>query len=451
MQFLSRSAILRNKITLFLCCCLALASCEDPNELGVGLVDDNIAGIFTDTLTVNVSTVYLDSVATSGQNTMLVGQFSAPYSGTLEANSLFQLGLGSVWNVAENATYDSLQLIVPLSGYYYGDTTQAQTLAFYRLTSDIQARRLSPYFFNEEPASVLYADNALYNISRTDAAPEPFSSFTFTPRPVSKDTLAIPLSDELGQEWLDLKKAGDSRLGDATNFLNYFKGFKVASTEGSAVLGYALGGARVRLYYSETVDGTLTAKTKDFTVSNANLQYNQIETDLEGTALEGVTRSGGAVPAAQTGNISVTQAGAGLMVKLEFPYLNDLRSQLMPDLINRAVLVVEPLSNTTQYPYPAPAMLSLYSANRANVPFSPLLLNPLNPNSPGLTATYQETNNRYEFDLTPYIIQQLKTENTRGNALFLAPPVAAYIQSVSRLVVGGPQSVKLRLYYTTIK
>ncbi|RDV15666.1 DUF4270 family protein [Pontibacter diazotrophicus] len=449
MQFLSKNAILRNKITLFLCCCLALASCEDPNELGVGLVDDNIAGRFTDTLTVNVSTVYLDSVATSGQSTMLVGQFSAPYSGTLESNSLFQLGLGSAWTVAADATYDSLQLVVPLSGYYYGDTTQAQTLEFYRLTSDIQARRLSPYFFNEEPASVFYTDNALYNISRTDAAPEPFSSFTFTPRPVSQDTLAIPLSDELGQEWLDLKKAGDSRLADATNFLNYFKGLKVASTEGSAVLGYALAGARVRLYYSETVDGTLTARTKDFTVTNSNLQYNQIETDLEGTPLEGVTRSGGEVPAEQTGNVSVTQAGAGLMIKLEFPYLNDLSSQLTPDLINRAVLVVEPLSNTTQYP--APATLSLYSTNRTNVPFRPLLLNPLDANSPALTAAYQETSNRYEFNLTPYIIDQLKTENTRGNALFLAPPVATYIQSVSRLVVGGPQSVKLRLYYTTIK
>lgn len=451
MQFLSKNAPLRTKITLFLCCCLALASCEDPNELGVGLVDDNIVGRYTDTLTVNVSTVYLDSLATSGQGTLLVGEFSAPYSGTLEASALFQLSLPSAWTVTEDATYDSLKFIMPLGGYYYGDTTQAQTLEFYRLTSDIQARRLGPYFFNEEPASYFYADNALYNISRTAAAPAPFSSFTFRPRPVSRDTLAIPLSDELGQEWLSLKKAGDSRLADAAGFLNYFKGLKVTANGGSAVVGFPVGGAKARLYYTETVNDVKTARTRDFAISNTSTQYNQITTDLEGTALEGLERGSGAVPASQTGNVSVTQAGAGLMIKLDFPYLNNLRGQLVPDLINRAVLVVEPLSNTTQHPYPVPATLSLYSANRTNVPLSPVLLNPLDANSPALGANYDQARNRYEFNLTPYIIQQLKGENTTGNALFVAPAAATYLKDVSRLVVGGQQSVRLKLYYTTIK
>ncbi|GAB3541116.1 hypothetical protein GCM10027443_39990 [Pontibacter brevis] len=451
MQFLSKNAPLRNKLTLFFCCCLALASCEDPNELGVGLVDDNISGRYIDTLTVNVSTVYLDSLATSNQGTMLVGQYTAPYSGTLQSNSVFPLTLPSTWTVAEDAAYDSLKLIMPLGGYYYGDTTQAQTLEVYRLQSDVRARRLSPYFFNEQPASFFYAENALYNVSKAVAAPEPLVSFTYTPRPVSKDTLNIPLPDELGQEWISLKKAGDSRLTDATSFFNYFKGLKLVSNGGSAVIGFPVPAAKVRLYYSETSNGNKVARTKDFPISTAALQYNQIATDVEGTALEGLERGGSALPAAQTGNVSVTQAGAGLMIKLDFPYLNDLRTQLSPDLINHAVLVVEPLQNTTQHPYPVPATLSLFRTNRTNVPLRPVPSNTLDENSVPLGANYVEANNRYEFNVTSYVIQQLKTENTTGNALFLAPPTATYLKDVSRLVVGGPQSVKLKIYYTTIK
>lgn len=460
MQFLSKNAILRNKVTLFLCCCLALASCEDPNELGVGLVDDNISGKYTDTLTVNVSTVYLDSLATSGQGTLLVGEFTAPYSGEVDVNAVFPVSLGGTWTLAEDAAYDSLKLILPLGGYYYGDTTQAQTLEVYRLNSDIKTTKLGPYFFNEQPASFFYADNAIYNISTVATATDPLGAVTFRPRPVAKDTLAVPLSDELGQELISLRKAADSRLTDGTNFLNYFKGLQLTSNGGSAVVGFPVGGVKVRLYYSETVNGAKAGKTKDFTITNTGLQFNQITTNLEGTALEGLERGGEAVPSAQTGNVSVTQTGAGLVIKLEFPYLNDLKTQLTPELINRAVLIVEPQNNTIQYPYPVPPALMLYNTNRTNVPLRPASFDPLVENSPSLGANYDKEKNRYEFNITPYIIQQLKTQNTAGNALLIAPPtvaataqnpVPANLKDVSRLVVGGPQNVKLKIYYTTIK
>ena len=134
MQFSRIKTLLHHKVTMFLCCCVALVSCEDPNELGLGLVDDNIAGKYTDTLTVNVSTVYLDSLATSGTGNMLAGQYTDPHSGTVLANTFFQVGLGSAtWTVAADATFDSLTLLLPYSGYSYGDTTQAVTYNIHRL------------------------------------------------------------------------------------------------------------------------------------------------------------------------------------------------------------------------------------------------------------------------------------------------------------------------------
>lgn len=455
MQFSRIKTLLQNKVTLFLCCCcVALASCEDPNELGLGLVDDNIAGKYTDTLTINVSTVYLDSIATSGTNTLLAGQYTNPYSGTLKANAIFQVGLGSAtWTVAQDAVYDSVQLILSYSGESYGDTTKAATFKVDRVTSKITPRTLSPYFFNEEPYSALYGSSALYNTSNVATATDSLSSFTILPRPASKDTFAIALSDELGQEWLTLKKSNDTRLTDPTLFLDYFQGLKISSTDGSAVVGFPLASAKVRLYYSETVDGTKTAQTRDFATINPNLQYNQFMTNLEGSELEGIERGGESLPASETaGNVSVAQSGAGLMIKIEVPHLGTLKDQVPADLINRAVLVVEPLNGTTQYPYPVPGELGLYTSNISNAPLTAVMEN----SQTVLTALYEEPDQqnpsgRYDFNITPYVVELLRDEKPGGMTLLLAPPVAQYRKGASRLVVNGQQSIKLKVYYTTIK
>ncbi|WP_161889945.1 DUF4270 family protein [Pontibacter russatus] len=452
MQFSRIKTLLHHKVTLFLCCCVALVSCEDPNELGLGLVDDNIAGKYTDTLTVNVSTVYLDSLATSATGNMLAGQYTDPHSGTVLASTFFQVGLGSgTWTVAADATFDSLTLLLPYSGYSYGDTTQAVTYNIHQLAETITPRKLSPYFFNEEPYSVLYADNALYNTSATDTVPEALSSFTIVPRPATKDTLEIALSDELGQEWLSLKKAGDTNLTDATNFLSYFPGLKIKGTGGNAVLGFPVGATKVRLYYTETVNGTATAQTRDFAIVNPNLQYNQFLTNLEDSELAALVQGGEPQPASQTGGVSVSQSGSGLMVRIEVPHLASLKGQVPPDLINRAVLVVEPLSNTAQYPYPAPLEMGLYSTNSSNVPLAPLMAG-----TEVLKAKYeapdqQNPSGRYDFNLTPYLVELLKQEDVPALTLLLAPPVSPYRQGVNRLVVDGQQSIKLKIYYTTIK
>ncbi|MCJ8166995.1 DUF4270 domain-containing protein [Pontibacter sp. E15-1] len=456
--------LLQNKVTLLLCCCcVTLASCEDPNELGLGLVDDNISGKFTDTLTVNVSTVYLDSVVSSNSGALLAGQYTTPFSGTLQGSAFFQVGLSSsTWTVAEDATADSVKLIMPYTKYSYGDTTQAVSFSVQRLTGTITPRKLSPYFFNEAPLSYFYADNVLYNASTTGVAADELAAFTVIPRPNTKaDTIAVSLSGELGQEWLSLKKAGDARLTNATDFLTYFPGLKLTGTAGNAMVGFSTANSKVRLYYSETVNGTKTARRRDFAIVNPGLQYNRFESDFTGTPLEGIERGGAPVPAAQTDNFSVAQGGAGLMIKVEVPNLASLRGQLPADLINRAVLIVEPLANTTQHPYPVPNSLALYTTNSANIPLTPLPLHPkLVPANNPLAVAYvaptaQYPNGRYDFNLTPHLVELLKSEKTGGLTLLLAPSIGGFTQEVSRVVLGGPEnqqkSIRLKIYYTTIK
>ncbi|WP_276497710.1 DUF4270 family protein [Pontibacter litorisediminis] len=458
-------SLFKNKINHLLCCLgavLLLASCEDPNDLGLELVEDNVSGTFTDTLTINLSTVRVDSIATSGKGNMLVGQYTTPQTGTLRASTYFQVGPGSSLAApAAEATYDSLKLfLLPTSGYYYGDTTQSITLSIHELASALTPRALPPTVPQEEPNSYFYQGSGLYNTTKATVKQDPLGTYTFAPRPVRKDTLAIPLSDELGQQWFDLSKAGDERLKSNASFVAYFRGLGIMATAGNAVLGYPASGAVVRLYYSEpsASGGARTVKTYDFLPANSNLQYNKFDGNYTGTPLEGLQNSK-EVPASASNGISVAQSGTGLVIKLEIPHLEKLKEKLKPEFINKATLVIEPFRGaTTTYPFPVPAVVGLHETSN-NVLYAPLTMEYGRPDQPvALTSTFVKssetaTDGRYEFSVTEFLIQRLKNERLTGRPLYLIP--GDFGNGVSRLVVGAQdpaiKNVRLRIYYTTIQ
>ncbi|WP_172798108.1 DUF4270 family protein [Pontibacter akesuensis] len=441
---------------------LVLSSCEDPNELGLALVEDNVQGNFIDTLTLDVSTVLLDSVATSGTSTLLVGKYNVPNAGTLMASTFFQVGLGATWTLAADATFESIELILPTSGYYYGDTAAALTVDVNEVTSTLRTRALSPVFPNEEPRSLFYQANAIYNNSKVAVAATPLATHTFTPRPLSKDTVIVSLADELGQQWLALRKADNASLTDNAAFLTYFRGLNIAPVQGNAVIGFSSTPV-VRLNYSETVNGARVAKSHDFPLNNTSVQFNKITNDFAGSPLEGIKR-GEELSAQASNGVSVAQGGSGLMIKVEIPHLNRLKEQLKPEFINQAVLIVEPLAGSqTAYPYPVPPSLALYRTNENNVPIMNVLADfgstarepqPLIANF--IKSTTAGQNNRYEFIITEYIVDKLNDARIgTDNALFIAPPPSAVQNGVSRLVIGaqdkGTKNIRLKIYYTTIK
>ncbi|SFG92572.1 DUF4270 family protein [Pontibacter chinhatensis] len=466
MQFPTKKSLFRKKFNHLLYCLgavLLLASCEDPNELGLELVEDNVSGTFVDTLTLNLTTVKADSIATSGRGSMIVGQYTTPQTGTLRASTYFQVGPSALPTLNAEAAYDSIKLHLPTSGYYYGDTTQSLTLSIHELTSALTARALPPTVPQEEPNSYFYQNAALYNTTKATLQPEPLATYTFAPRPVRKDTLNIDMSDDLGKRWFDLHKAGDEKIKDVANFVAYFKGLAITSTAGNAVIGFPTSGAIVRLYFSEpsASGGARTVKTMDFPLANAPLQYNRYEGDYTGTPLEGL-QNAKELPASQAGEIAVAQSGTGLFIRIDIPHLDKLREIVRPELINKATLVVEPFRGaSTTYPFPVPASMGLYQTAGNNVQYSPLPMEYPDPRSPQLLtsnfikSSETATDGRYEFSITEYLINRLKDGRTLDKPLFLAPTAAEVQGGVSRLVVGAPnsaiKSVRLRIYYTTIQ
>ncbi|RDV11796.1 DUF4270 family protein [Pontibacter diazotrophicus] len=440
---------------LLLSASILLTSCEDANEVGLGLVEDNLSAYFTDTVTVDVSTVWLDSVVTSGTGALLVGQYTDALVGETTADAYFQVGLGEAWSLDDAAVFDSIRLILPYSAYSYGDTAQTFTLEAYRLQENITAQSLPLQVGSEEASSYFYTSSGLYNTSHTKAEAAPLSSYTFKARPTSGDSVLVPLPDEMGREWLRLKQQADLKLTSATNFLDYFRGMRLSAS--GAVLGFNATGAVLRLYYSVPSEESILHYYHDFPVTTGTTQYNQLSTDFSSSYLNGIARGGAAVASTAAENMAFAQSGTGLMIRLDFPYLTNLLNTVEPALISSAVLEVSPIANTTQYPFPLPATLALYETYQGNKPIYPLYKNySIEAVQEAFYAEGNEygTMGRYQFNITEYLINRLSGSNY-SETLMLAAPASAFTQTVNRLAVGGPgqitQRVKLKIYYTKTK
>ena len=90
----------------------SLAGCQWGDEI-TSLVQpnpDDFLVLFSDTSTVSISTVRLDSVMTGSASRMLVGSFDDPFFGKMQAATFFQTAPQGAITVPTDAVYDSLVL-----------------------------------------------------------------------------------------------------------------------------------------------------------------------------------------------------------------------------------------------------------------------------------------------------------------------------------------------------
>lgn len=147
--------------------------------------------ILIDTVTVNMSTINFDSLATSSRGRILIGNYDDPIFGKVKSDSYFQLStdiyaLNSIGSDTESTNYvfDSISMILKYDRYYYGDTTKVQTFNIHRLTQKVKP--------NKE-------DNNFYNNSTLTYSPESLGTISYKPRPKEKDSINVQMSKEFGE------------------------------------------------------------------------------------------------------------------------------------------------------------------------------------------------------------------------------------------------------------
>ncbi|WP_439556797.1 DUF4270 family protein [Dyadobacter sp.] len=423
--------------------------------------DDFTVG-FTDTARVQLSTVITDSVMTGSAGRMLVGRFTDPYFGKLQAASFFRPASNNGLNFAQEAVYDSLVLSMYYDTYTYGDTTKPMNLSIHKLQSDILDK------------------NVYFSTNSTPYDAVPLGKVKLAPRPLTSKRVVIRLSDVLGNDVFAKAKA--NLIPSNTEWINLVKGLLIrgAANDEGAIVGFRTDSATVNMYFhTPQVDGI----RKDSVVIRNSAIYNQVLSDRTGTQIANlpVTKRI-SYPTSQTGNNAFIQAGTGIMTRIDLPTVRDLRRQQYI-AANRAFLRITPKRLSVTDQFKAPPALYAFRVDRNNefylqssgegsgFPLPLYTLATANQRPLAVKGSYINdllTNKQYYLlDISSYVTELLTSETGDIGSLVLrtspfnerATPTypgenTEFTNSFNRLVFGDQQSddpgVKLELYFTKI-
>jgi len=423
-------------------------SCNEPSAIGSDFFENgSLDIIYTDTLSLIVSTTVVDSIATNGKSRLLVGHHTDDDLGVITASAFFQLEPRtsdnkefSTYNL-EDISSDYLRTTLTLwyDSYSYYDTLENQTFYVHQLSNEIE----------------LHEDDNLYNISETSYDPLPLGQLSFKPRPVSGDSIEIPISDLLGGDIYNRAIVGDDQLASTDDFVEeILKGLVVLPdiTKNGAVLGFDTE-AELRVYYLDRTTVPNEERYIRFFVSS--LRYNQVRADRSLTLLNDLVTLTEPINSSLTNQKAYVQGGSGLYIRVEIPHLKTILIDNPELIITQADLTFKPIKNSFTENTPLPSQLTLYAVGKSNKIYAVLsnsetgtgFANLIEDNDLG-RDTY------YGANVVEFIKSQLATEEFNSNALLLSLSDTELQSSVNRLYVGNQLSdfdMELKVYFAVIR
>lgn len=452
-----------HKILFIIGFACSLTACEWGDQIeAVSQTDpDDFAVLSTDTVTIQLSTIGTDSLMTGGVPRMLLGTYKDPYFGKVKTMSFFQATKDGGATIVQEAQYDSLILSLRYDNTYsYGDTTKPMNLTVYKLLKDI---------------TNIPAGSGYWNHNSTPYDPVAIGKATVIPRPRTSNILRIRLSDALGKEAFE--KAKNNQLS-ATDWLDLLKGLVVmpAATDNGPIVGFKWGNTlsdttSVQLHYHVP---SVSEYKKDSTIFQITANYNQTVADPTGTQLAKLPDNKRiSLPSSQTANQVFMQAGTGIMMRVDLPYLRNFK-YTQYTAINKAYLKVKPLKGSATNAFRVPPVLYLYRVDKNNQFYTdgngaPLPVAILGAQG-GVFSSYITDNVKneqyYRFDISSFATELMVSEtndvggfvirsSTFGSSGAFREAGSEFSMSVDRLVVGDQKNadrgVELELYYTKVK
>ncbi|WP_281235297.1 DUF4270 family protein [Flavobacterium gelatinilyticum] len=425
--------------TLFSC-----GTDTDAGEFVVGsdylALNNNI--VMIDTVTVEMSTINFDSLVTSSQSRILIGNYDDPVFGKVKSSSYFQVS-GTSYALpssgsdteAVNYVFDSISMILKYDNYYYGDTTQVQKFDIHRLTQKVKPNT---------------DDDSFYNNSTLSYDGESLGTISYKPRPVGKDSINIKMSAVFGAALFQRIKNRD--ITDFDSFTEYLKGLVlVPSSDNSAsAIGFDVSTSKVRLYYSKyQLDDD--SSYLDFTINDGSKQFNSISLDKSGTMLENLPVSSSKLSSTLTNKQGFVQSGTGVACRVDFPNIRQLKYIADNGAIVDAQLILKPVNNSYSEKYPLADSLQVYVGDNLNRISSSLL------NSAG-TTVYGILNKKsdefnenvgYTIPIGAFLQKEmLKTSDSKLGLILTLPGI---YKTVNRIVLGDQKHVdnkiQLKIYY----
>lgn len=432
---------------------LTLIACsDDQSELEIGNVFDNSTSniFYTDTITVNASTVLIDSFNTSGYDKVFIGNKTDKYFGKIKAHSYIPIGFDAIRPaIDDEATFDSLVLVLTPNGEYLGDTTIAHSISVYEVLDTIAP----------------LDDGNFYTNTSFEVADEPLAQVRFKLRPEEGREIYIRLPNDMGQYWLEGIQNSDENFELDTDFQSFFKGIAIFPEdtintwsaafygEGDITDGGVSNSLEIRLYY--TNKNAEEATYYSFITSNSDYIYTHYTVDHEGTILEMLNGDNTEVSSAALDNLAYMQAGGGLAIKIDIPVLDNIYEINSNISIIGAELIIKPMPGSYGDESPLPSSFYVYWTDKKNRILEPLY---------DATGEYAITGNLYEdkefkentyYSFSPftYIISEMETQEVTNYDLMLLFTSETLSTSFTSLVFEDNErnslSFKLKLYYLT--
>ncbi|MDX6183563.1 DUF4270 family protein [Flavobacterium sp. Fl-77] len=425
-----------------------IVSCGTDTDAGEFVVGSDYLAInnkvvLIDTMTVEMSTINFDSLVTSNQSRILVGNYDDPIFGKVKSLSYFQLstdtynlniGSGSDTE-ATNYVLDSISMILRYDNYYYGDTTKVQTFDIHRLTQKVKPN---------------IDDDQFYNNSTLTYDTESLGTISYKPRPTEKDSINIKMNRDFGEALF--QKFKKREITDFDSFAEYLKGLVIvpATANSSSVIGFNLT-SRLRMYYSKYQSGAEESLIKDFEILVPARQFNSISLDKTGTLIQNLPVSSSKLSSRLTSNQGFIQSGSGVACRIDFPNIKQLKQIAENGAIVDAELILKPVNNSYSDQYPLSDSLRVYTADNLNR-IGGNLLNSAGKSVFGVlnkkTDEFNE-NVKYSISIGSFLQKEmLKKSDSRASLILTLPTIS---KGVNRLVLGDQKhlnnKIQLKIYY----
>ena len=360
---------------------------------------------------------------------MLIGNYRDDIFGKITSNSYFQIGKPASFDVQNDDIYDSLNLVLLYNKYYFGDTTQCQKISVHQLTENIE--------FDD--------DDIITSETSFNYNPNPIGSIIYTPEPNSPiDTLVIKISDYIGFDLFTKLREDSKILTNNESFINYFHGLVLVADDAyeGSIIGFNVNNDDLKLIlYASRMEYTSETISCEFAVYDSTKQFNNILHDFTSTQLNPLVKQRYELSSAETGGLSFLQGGIGLVVKVDFPSLQEILL-LDRSIIVKAQLSISPLQNIYD-DFDLPSVLIIYESDK---------LNRVQDGVASSTLTIDEFYNEetaYFFDITEYLNDELADSYVDLEKGLLITLPSNYLKAgFYRLIIDAQnQNTKLKINY----
>lgn len=332
---------------------LAIFSCEDAHDIGLGLDPDGIrVKVLYTELPLEATNVRLDSIKTSGDSRLLVGKNIDPTFGTTRAVAFSQLSFPTTLPTpTDDHTFvvDSTVIHLHFDDVHTDQIAASQHFDVYQLTDTLFGT-----------ATYLANFDTPY---RTDKKEGSFDFILNETRILDKDSLdyilKFRMEDTMGDELFAMATGDQGSSVSPAGALRYeYKGIAIVGAESNnALISFKpLDSTSIVIHYHEVDPYTENSVATDsvytdsltLNVSLGSFFYNQIKTDRSGSTMAASPTESYTSFTAGDGNIYL-QPASGIFPKLNLDTLNKFFEANPTLQVNRLEFVAETKANSKYY------------------------------------------------------------------------------------------------------